>query len=209
MKRAFSILLCILLAFCVCGCRDVIGGGDTDAKPVIYLYPETETEVTVELQFAGDLTVTYPQYNGGWHVTAQPDGTLTDDAGREYSYLFWEGDIDTEYDLSQGYVVPGSETAEFLQQILADMGLTPREYNEFIVYWLPKMQDNAYNLITFQGDAYTDTAVLNISPEPDSILRVFMVWKPLDEPIEIIEPEIESFERNGFTVVEWGGCELQ
>ena len=49
-----------------------------DAKPVIYLYPEKETEVTVKLNYAGELTCTYPAYNDGWKVSASPDGTLTD-----------------------------------------------------------------------------------------------------------------------------------
>lgn len=212
MKKAVIFVLCVLLALPLGGCRDICGGisNNVNDKPVIYLYPETATQVTVELVFDGELTVTYPEYDGGWTVIAQPDGTLTDVAtGKEYSYLFWEGKTDTEYDLTEGYVVAGSDTAEFLQETLAAMGLTPKEYNEFIVYWLPKMQDNPYNLITFQKEAYTDSAVLNISPEPDSVLRVFMAWKALDEPIEIPAPEIEPFERNGFTVVEWGGTQLQ
>ena len=47
------------------------------------------------------------------------------------------------------------------------------------------MQDNSYNLITFQAKAYTDVAKLHITPEPDSILRVFMAYKELETPIEI------------------------
>ena len=181
-----------------------------EEKPVIYLYPEKETDVEVKLDFSGELTCTYPPYKDGWRVTAHPDGTLTDSAtGKEYSYLFWEGVTDTEYDMSQGYVVKGEDTADFLENILAEMGLTPKEYNDFIVYWLPRMQENAYNLITFQGSAYTDSAPLTVTPEPDSILRVFMAFKELDEPIEIDAPVITPFKREGFTLVEWGGAEVK
>lgn len=49
-------------------------------------------------------------------------------------------------------MVEGEKTAAFLERVLSEMGLVPREYNEFIVYWLPKMQNNAYNLITFQKE---------------------------------------------------------
>ena len=179
-------------------------------KPVIYLYPETPEEVTVELILNGQLLVTYPEYTDPWCVLAQPDGTLTDlSTGNEYSYLFWEGKVNVEYDMTTGYVVKGKDTAEFLQTTLAQMGMTPREYNEFIVYWLPQMQNNPYNLITFQKEAYTDNAVLNITPKPDSMLRVFMAWKPLQEKIDIPEPQIETFERKGFTVVEWGGTKIK
>ena len=88
------------------------------------------------------------------------------------------------------------------------MGLTPGEYNEFIVYWLPKMETNEYNLISFQGNAYTDRAELIITPEPDSILRVFMAFQALDKPIDIPEQTLEQFERTGFCVIEWGGTQV-
>ena len=49
---------------------------ECSAKPVIYLYPEQETTVSVSLDYAGTLTATYPAYEDGWRVTAEPDGTL-------------------------------------------------------------------------------------------------------------------------------------
>ena len=64
---------------------------------------------------------------------------------------------------------------------------------------------NPYNLITFQTSAYTEVAELEITPAPDSILRVFMVFRALDEPMEIESPDLAPFAREGFTVVEWGG----
>ena len=177
-------------------------------KPVIYLYPTTPTDVFVTLDYKGTLTCTYPAYNDGWRVTAYPDGKLINRAdGFEYSYLYWEGRGAADFDFSRGFVIAGSDTAAFLREKLAYMGLTPREYNEFIVYWLPQMQDNAYNLITFQSEAYTSIARLNIVPPPDSLLRVFMVFKPLAAPIEIEPQELTPFERIGFTAIEWGGAE--
>ena len=182
---------------------------DIDYKPVIYLYTEQETEVTVKLDYSGTLTATYPEYNDGWTVTAQPDGTLTDSSGKSYNYLFWEGKTNTEYDFSKGFCVAGEDTAEFLENALSQLGLTRREANEFIVFWLPRMQKNEYNLIAFQDKAYTDSAVLDISPQPDSVLRVFMAWKSLDKAVYIEPQEFDSFQRSGFTVVEWGGCEVK
>ena len=179
-------------------------------KPVIYLYPTEQTDVSVNLTLNGEFTCTYPEIGNGWQVTAQPDGTLTNlKDGREYSYLYWEGELNESYDMSQGFVVKGSDTAAFLQEKLSYMGLTPREYNEFIVYWLPLMQENPYNLITFQGDKYTSQAPLDIQPKPDSVLRVMMAYKPLDKPVDIPEQKLEQFERHGFAVVEWGGCEVR
>ena len=214
MKKLLCITAVISLLLFTAGCTleditDRSYGGAIAEKPVIYLYPQEETEVSVKLELKGELVCTYPEYGDGWSVTASPDGTLKTEAGEVYSYLFWEGDIIADYPMDEGYVIKGGDTAEFLQTVLAEMGLLPAEYNDFITYWLPRMQGNAYNLITFQQEAYTDAAVLDIDPLPDSMLRVFMVYKALEEPIAVIEPSIEPFERIGFTVIEWGGTEIE
>ena len=182
-------------------------------KPVIYLYPTNTEKVQVQLNYKGTIVADYPMYDTtqkGWTVTASPNGKLINSDGKEYSYLFWEGKSSEKinYDMSSGFIVKGEDTVKFLQETLSKLGLTPKEYNEFIVYWYPKMKDNAYNLIHFAGDEYTNTAPLTITPKPDSVLRVFMVYKPIDKAVDIKSQEIKSFIRNGFTVVEWGGAEL-
>ena len=208
MKRLLAGTLTAALVLGLTGCAEPADEPLTE-KPVIYLYPEQKTAVSVSLDYAGTLTATYPAYENGWHITAEPDGTLYDETGAEYSYLFWEGENKTDYDFSTGFCVAGADTADFLRETLAEIGLTPKEYNEFIVYWLPKMQENPYNLISFQSERYTDTAKLDIDPEPDSVLRVFMAWKPLHRA-QTIEPQtFTPFARDGFTVVEWGGCEVK
>ena len=178
-------------------------------KPVIYAYPEMGMPVSVKLDYRGELTTTYPAYNDGWEVLARPDGTLTDpETGREYYCLYWEGVTDTVYDFSEGFVVAGEDSAAFLEEALATLGLSAREANEFIIYWLPRLEANPYNLITFQSEAYTDSARLTIDPAPDTLIRVFMAWRGLDAPIDIAPQTLEPVVREGFTVVEWGGTEV-
>ena len=183
-------------------------------KPVIYLYPETRTEVGVKLELDGKLTVTYPDYDpaGGWTVTADPDGTLTDKKGRKYSYLYWEGDINIKPDLSRGFCVKGEDTAEFLETALAELGLNDKEADDFITYWLPEMIGNKYNVITFQTIEYEDVASLTVTPKPDTVIRVNMLWYSSDKQISIRPQDLTSVnpsERKGFTVVEWGGEEYK
>lgn len=181
-------------------------------KPVIYLYPEQETDVHVELELTeAELSTTYPKYNNGWDVTAYPDGTLVNKAdGSHHKYLFWDAvNCRTRFDFSKGFCVAGSDTESFLKEKLTYMGLNEQEMNEFIVYWLPLMEHNAYNLISFQSDAYTDTAKLNITPAPDSMLRIFMTYVSLEDAVDIEPQELSTFERNGFTVVEWGGSKIR
>ncbi|MBE6763766.1 MAG: hypothetical protein E7553_05355 [Ruminococcaceae bacterium] len=181
---------------------------DVCYKPVIYLYPEEETEADVMLTLDGELTCTYPAYRNGWHVTASPDGTLTDENGQTYNYLYWEGETNADWDLTSGFCVKGEDTAAFLETALSELGLTRREANEFIVYWLPLMQNNPYNVIAFQTDAYTDAARLTVSPAPDTLIRVFMTFSPSDTFVDLPPQTLTAPERIGFTVVEWGGTEL-
>lgn len=180
-----------------------------DYKPVIYLYPEAETDVSVKLDYNGKLTVTDPYYGDGWSVTASPDGTLTTADGSVYPYLFWEGERDFEYDLTEGFCVKGEDTAAFLSEKLSYLGLSDSEKAEFCEFWLPHMEKNEYNIITFRGEDYTDNAVLDIDPLPDTVIRVFMTYAPSDEYVEIASQELsQAPERSGFTVVEWGGAVL-
>ena len=187
-------------------------------KPVIYIYPENETDVEVRLKLNdGEMLCTYPDpvTDGDeyvWNMHALPGGTLYDADGTEYSYLFWEASAYAEPDFSQGFCVKGGDTAEFLRTTLAEIGLTPEEYNEFIVYWLPRMQDNEYNLISFQTDNYNESCPLEViaaDGETADVLRVMMAWQAADEYVEIEPQSFEGFERNGFSVVEWGGEEVK
>lgn len=177
-------------------------------KPVIYLYPEKTTNVSVNLDYKGTLTCTYPKYNNGWKVIANPDGTIIYN-NQEYNYLFWEGIINTKYDFSTGFCVKGEDTSKFLEEKLEELGLTRKEANEFIVYWLPRMQNNKYNVISFQTNNYTENAKLEISPQPDTTIRVFMAYYASNEKVEINEQKLITPLRKGFTVVEWGGCEVK
>ena len=178
-------------------------------KPVIYLYPEEETDVSVKLILDGKLTCTYPSYNTGWKATAAPDGTLTDSKGQTYNYLYWEGETNAQWDMTEGFCIKGEDTAAFLEDALEKLGLNRKEANEFIVYWLPLMEQNPYNIISFQTDIYTDTAELQIDPAPDTMIRVFMTFKASDYMIRLLPQKLTALERSGFTVVEWGGTEIE
>lgn len=180
-----------------------------DEKPVVYCYPEQALDVTVTLDLDGQLTTSYPRYENGWCVTALPDGTLTDAHGRQYPYLFWEGVLDMEYDLSQGWCVKGSETEAFLEKTLPLLGLNDLEAAEFITYWLPRMEGSAWNRITFQQENYMQAARLTVVPEPDTLIRICMAWQSLEAPVPMEVPTLPTITRQGFTVVEWGGIELK
>ncbi|MCP4521599.1 MAG: hypothetical protein GY827_07910 [Cytophagales bacterium] len=182
-------------------------------KPVVYLYPTQEDTIDVNVKYNGELTFTYPKYNNGWKVIAKPNGQLTNLEDSTYhNYLFWEGETSLSFqdklNGKEGWVIKGSEVTSFFQTVLPKYGLTPKEYNDFIVYWGPLMQKNKYNYINFySNEEYNKIASIETSPKADTFLRLFMVYQALDHSITVREPEITTTKRKGFTLVEWGGAE--
>ena len=184
--------------------------------PIIYLYDDACSDVNIRLDLKGDLTETYPLYDegSGWNVTTSPDGMLTGPDGDNYRFLYWEADLDMDYDLSRGYCVRGCDTEGFLDEALRELGLNETEAFDFKAFWLPFMEANPYNVITFQTTAYTDVAVLDVTPSPDVTVRVNMLWYPSSEYVSIepqdlsgMNPSLED--RRGLTLVEWGGEVIQ
>lgn len=185
-------------------------------------YKELNANIQLRLQ-NGNLTCTYPKYNKlkGWNVIVsnildkEAGGTILNiDDNKEYNYLYWEGTSNIKYNPNLGFVIAGEDTGEFLADALRTIGLNRREANEFIIYWLPKMETNKYNYITFVTDEYTNKAELMIEPKPDNLLRVYMMFKGLnsEDEMEPLAQNLEelkgNFNREGFTVVEWGGTEI-
>lgn len=180
-------------------------------KPIIYLYPQETTELTIKLGNSEKITCSYPKYEDEWKVIAEPDGTLTDvETQRKLYALYWEGKELEAPEMTEGFVVKGKDTIEFLEEKLEILGLNEREAEEFIIYWLPKMQNNEYNYIRFATmEEINEYMPLEFSVQPDSIIRVLMQYKAIDEYIEIPEQQLETSKREGFVVVEWGGSEIK
>lgn len=180
-------------------------------KPIIYLYPQETTEVTVKLGNPEKITCSYPEYKEEWKVVAESDGTLTDvKTQRKFYALYWEGKDMIQPELTEGFIVKGEDTIEFLEEKLEILGLNEREAEEFIIYWLPKMQNNEYNYIRFATmEEINEYMPLEFSVQPDSLIRILMQYKAIDEYIEIPEQKLETPKREGFVVVEWGGTEIK
>lgn len=188
------------------------GGGVTVRKPVIYLYPETKQNVRVTVDIKGEFLVRYPMpEKNTWDVIAQPDGVLFDrKTERKYSYLFWEAKNPSGFvlDPTQSFLVRGEDAALFMEQACSKFGLNEKETTDFITYWLPALQSNPFNLVQFINKEYEQYAPLFVEPKPETVIRMFMIFKQVSGPVPVGAPQLPNLSRKGFTVVEWGGTNL-
>ncbi|MCI5055019.1 MAG: hypothetical protein MRY83_02860 [Flavobacteriales bacterium] len=183
-------------------------------KPVIYFYPKDKLNVDVKLKmYEGELNFTYPKYDEGWNFTAQPSGNLLFDA-QVHTYLFWEAETQLNYqniNLESGFIVHSDTLITFLERKLEVMGFNFKEKEDFITYWGPLMTRNELNYVHFMfNKEVNEYSKLDISPKPDAINRMFMVWGACSDQMPNIKAqEIETFDRAGFDVLEWGGSRIR
>ena len=176
------------------------------AKPVLYLYPKKTTKLTITFEHPEYLETTYPKYNGKWDVKAHSNGDLYDSNGAYYYALYWDEKQVHSVDFSTGYYVEKDNAITFLEKKLSYIGLSRREANEFIMYWLPVLEKNEKSLVYFElTDERESYNRLNISPQPDSMLRLVIHIKKVDQKINIPKQNLTKFQRKGFVAVEWGG----
>ena len=181
-------------------------------KPIIYLYPEKEQEISVKLGKPENIICSYPEYKTEWNVISKPNGDLIDlDTNRNLYALYYESKNVVDFKVEEdGFIVNKTDVASFLEEKLNVLGLNEREAEEFIVYWLPRLQQNEYNYIRFATtDEVNKNMPLEFSENPDTLIRVLMIYKGIEEPIKVKEQKLTSPKRTGFVVVEWGGSEIK
>lgn len=190
------------------GFNPVPAKGITIEKPNIYLYPIEDTEITVTFAESDRVTVSEPEYSDGWTVKAQPDGTLTNLAdGNSHGFLYYEAELYGDYyQYSEGFAIPKEGRDAVFREILTQYGLNETEIRDFTEYWTERLDpDKDYVAYPQFNDTVDAVMPIEITPEPDSILRLWFIFKE-DVAQEYTAPEITTFEREGYSVVEWGGA---
>lgn len=182
-------------------------------KPIIYLYPTQKTDVSIKLDFKGKIETTFPKYESNWDLTAYPEGRIFDKkTNRYYNSLFWDGVTNfpkDHFNYEDGFIVSKKDLTSFLIEKLEFIGLSNSETNDFIQFWLPILQKNDTNFIHFWiNDDYNGICKSQITPKPDSEIRLFMDFYNLEHFIEIQTQKLISIERKGFTYIEWGGTDV-
>lgn len=179
-------------------------------EPVIYLYAPEPTEMEVSLGSGIRVLESEPVYRNGWRVRADVSGELVDLDGRgKFDYLFWEGRAGLLPRLETGFVVEREGVDELLGEKLHRLGLNEKEIGDFKRYWLRKLTRAPFVAISFYDQAVIDEVYpVKVEPVPETSIRVLMDYRLLERPVEMVEPKLPPTpERQGVTLVEWGGLE--
>lgn len=177
-------------------------------KPAIYLYPETRQTINVKVYPQGIMSLTIPKYpKNGWSVLADIDGTLSYQ-NKTYDYLYYEAEIPQNLITlpDEGYVVEYQNLKQFIPDLVQKLGLNEKEADAFSEYWLKVLpQSPFYEVRIVQKDVLNSLAPLIVVPQPQTTIRVTLHFAAKEEFEELVEPDISSVRRDGFTLVEWGG----
>ncbi|KAL1720259.1 hypothetical protein EV715DRAFT_272119 [Schizophyllum commune] len=226
-------------------------------KPILYVFSPRPVEATVRLSLTRDwslsaiyLSVPIADKDGGqtleWKVQTRADGTLHElNTGLDVSYLFWEAFPPSSPVLGQArevfrpgvtgvsnedsVLLPVADVTPYLDKVLAALGLHVEARTSFITYWLPDMLKHTHVALRFLDQvAYAHAAPLDVSPEPDVVTRIFMLFRGVNEvelgewegaqakaaePAEMWREVVgvdleETLDENLFRVIEWGGMEV-
>jgi len=228
MKKALIILSCVVvagLAFATAFLLTYDRERRVTEKPVLYVYSPQEQLVTVSVDVDGVIDTAYPAPDAlettdrgtqaSWSVTASPDGTLTDQGGRTYPSLFWDGEMTLEAP-EQGFIVAREDAVTFLEEKMALLGLPDKEAADFITFWAPQLRATEYTFVSFAASSYTAHARYSFTDEagapvePDTFIRVFMTIRQAEVTTQVREQAFgPTPQRTGLVAVEWGGTEEQ
>jgi hypothetical protein len=182
----------------------VLEGGDMVYKPNIYLYPTytTKMNVSMSLPQGGCICESDPQYPAQWqNIKVKPSGSINN----QYDFLFYEAMLPDQWQYESGWSVKMNDLEMFFRENMAEYGFVDHEINDFIDYWIPKLQDSPYyNIYPQHTEKINGLVELNISKIPNSVLRLFYVIKAAPEKEDMPVPDIPAFDAKGFAVREWG-----
>jgi hypothetical protein len=130
-----------------------------------------------------------------------------------------------EAETANGWLVERADVVPFLEARLHELNFSAAERAEFIQYWMPELIRHELVFIHFafvhtaagrtqqneSGAVYARLAPVAVSPAPEHLLRVLMLWEPCEPgtALKRIQPQtLPRLERAGFYALEWGGARL-
>ncbi|MCP4806277.1 MAG: hypothetical protein GY913_34740 [Proteobacteria bacterium] len=178
-------------------------GCDVADKPNLYLYPESPTEMTVELGLARHQRVvdSVPDYGDGWSGVALPDGRWEQD-GQVHDFLFYEVSVTRPQSESlqteRGWCA--ADLAEITELVRAH-GFTERETQDFWDGWVEDLPP-ADGYVVYPQRRVRRMAELTLTPRLP-VERLWLVVEPAST-CSMPPTAIAPLRREGAHGVEWG-----
>lgn len=187
-------------------------------KPAIYFYPPYDNfKVSVKLKVNGKILKSDPAFVNSWDLVANTDGNIFV-KGKRFRYLFYENTLNEPVEMEDNYWVISKDRVDLLKVLFVSLGLNERESQDFYDYVkgeLGKTGANYFKVSRVSYDYLQKNMVLNISPKPDNLIRIILVFQPFNDPRKIpdfdkkINKVINTLiyperDKNKFNVVEWG-----
>ncbi|KAG2136981.1 uncharacterized protein EDB93DRAFT_1253836 [Suillus bovinus] len=220
---------------------------DIDVSVKLSLIPELSLSVIYPI-----VTIEDHGHRLEWNVRTHQDGSLTEhNSGLNVSYLFWETEtnlqefprspaskpqpvdtfnpVSSNLDDMDSIVIPVDRVTVYLDNSLKVLGLHTEARTSFITYWLPSILKHKYIALRFVPQAtFERAASLSISPQPDVVTRVFMLFKGICEEdlvnwasaqdqaekdvawwVDVVGVDpARAGDVTLFRVLEWGGMEV-
>ncbi len=213
-RIAFLSIIGLVVAGAVFGCKDkgitepaapdTTSGPPVVRKPNIYLYPETNQRISVQIVFplGGKIVQSDPDYGSGWLVDVEPSGRING----QYDYLFYEAQVPDRYQYFSGWIIHRDTLSAFFVHTMAQVGFSTREITDFIDYWEPRLNSHPLFEVYPQQGAQLDGLIqLQVNPVPQSQLRLFFVIQPARvNPADLTTPHLSKANRIGYHLAEWG-----
>ncbi len=149
--------------------------------------PYDNFKVSVKLEVNEEILKSDPAFVNSWDLVANTDGNILI-KGKRFRYLFYENTLNEPVEMEDNYWVISKNRVDLLKVLFVSLGLNERESQDFYDYVeseLGKTGANYFKVSRVSYDYLQKNMVLNISPKPDNLIRIILVFQP-------------------FNVVEWG-----
>jgi hypothetical protein len=173
-------------------------------KPNIYIYPQKSIQLGIKVSFplGGAILESIPLYNNGWQVNVDTNGVISN----KYKFLFYESKQPDLFQYKNGWCISKDNLRTFFMQNMKLYNFSEYEINDFLEYWLPRLNEYNYYMIYPQTNDIIDKIIkLDFSQNPDNINRLYYGFLGLNNYSQINEPLVKNFKRDGFYIMEWGG----
>jgi len=167
--------------------------------PEIYLYPKTDA--FIKIQVMSPISLSLPLYDDYWYVYANIDSLIDG----KYEYLYYEYSRDISYEFIAGEWVTDN-IALWFDTTLPQIGLNPTESKNYRTIWLDRLPEVPYYKIQMVDPSWLESKrPISIEPTPNTIIRMTLIFTPLQTLFHEHPPIIAQPKRTGFVVVETGG----